>query len=63
MNIQPATAEPVLKRIVANLDLYDEDYRFKCRNNFIYFRQHIRPKMIWGWWNEVVATLPLSYSI
>ena len=45
MNIQSSIAEPVLARIAANLNLYDEDYRFKCRDDFGFFRQHIRRKM------------------
>ena len=31
-------------------------WKLKFRQDFGYFRQRIRPGMLWGWWNEVIAT-------
>ena len=31
-------------------DLYFAEYHGERRENFALFRQHIRPKMKWGWW-------------
>jgi hypothetical protein len=27
-------------------------WKLKFRQDFGYFRQRIRPGMLWGWWNE-----------
>jgi hypothetical protein len=51
-----ADANPGLERILSNLDLIDASWRQIVRDDFAYFRQHIRPGMLWGFWNEVVAT-------
>jgi hypothetical protein len=47
---------PDLVRVFAHRSLYDARYRQRIRDDFGFFRQHIRPSMLWGWWNEVVAT-------
>jgi hypothetical protein len=47
---------PDLVRVLANRDRYDAAYRRRMRKDFGFFRQHIRPRMQWGWWNEVIAT-------
>jgi hypothetical protein len=51
-----AEADPDLARVVDILPLYNASYRQIVRDDFGYFRQHIRPGMLWGFWNEVVAT-------
>jgi predicted phage terminase large subunit-like protein len=50
-----ADANPGLEHILSNLDLIDASWRQIVRDDFAYFRQHIRPGMLWGFWNEVVA--------
>jgi hypothetical protein len=45
-----------LARVFANRGRYDRVYRERMRKNFGFYRQHIRPRMLWGWWNQVVAT-------
>jgi predicted phage terminase large subunit-like protein len=47
---------PDLVRVFANRDLYGTRYQQRIRDDFGFFRQHIRPRMLWGWWIEVVAT-------
>jgi hypothetical protein len=50
-----ADANPGLEHILSNLDLIGASWRQIVRDDFAYFRQHIRPGMLWGFWNEVVA--------
>ena len=49
-------ANPGLEHILSNIDFIDAGWRQIVRDDFGYFRQHIRPGMLWGFWNEVVAT-------
>ena len=50
-----AAANPGLLPFLANIDLIDAGWRQIVRDDFGYFRQHMRPTMMWGFWNEVVA--------
>ena len=51
-----ADANPGLEHILSNIDFIDAGWRQIVRDDFGYFRQHIRAGMLWGFWNEVVAT-------
>jgi hypothetical protein len=43
---------------------YAQAYRvIYARENFARFRQYMRPNMMWGWWNQIVADeLQLFYE-
>ena len=56
VNIQQAAVARDVHQVLANLNFYDWRYRHLIRDDFGFFRQHVRPTMLWGWWNEVVAT-------
>jgi hypothetical protein len=56
LRLKLVEAEPGLARVIATLPLYNASYRQTMRDDFGYFRQHMRPGMLWGFWNEVVAT-------
>jgi hypothetical protein len=56
VNIQQAAVARNVQQVLANLNFYDWRYRHLIRDDFGFFRQHVRPTMLWGWWNEVVAT-------
>ena len=55
VDIGQAAVERDVQQIVACADVYDQSYRQTMHDDFGYFRQHIRPHMLWGFWNEVVA--------
>jgi predicted phage terminase large subunit-like protein len=56
MNIAEILQARKTGQILEHGDLYSEAWKLRCRHDFGYFRQRIRPGMLWGWWNEVIAT-------